>query len=148
MELTFWNARAPGDAHPHSGQSAQAPLGRLCRSCEGSGPCVSCEPLATFPSVRVREDHELVHVLTELPGVDAETLEISIEGTTLTLRGGRNADHGVARVGHFVQRFLCRIELPSLVDRARSQACLDVGVLTLTLPKLVCEPARTVKQDA
>lgn len=146
MQLTSWNDRAPKDAHPHGGQSAEAPWGGLCESCEASGPCGSCEPLATFPSIRVREDHELVHVLTELPGVDAEELEISIEGTMLTLRGGRKADHGAVRVGRFVQRFLCRIELPSPVDRARAQAHLDMGVLTLTLPKLVCEPARTVKQ--
>ena len=113
----------------------------------GPGACASCEPLSTFPCVRVREDHELVHVLTELPGIDADELEISVDGTLLTLQGRRKENSGLFRVDRGLQKFLCRIELPSAVDPTRGEAYLDMGVLSLTLPKLVRERPRTVKQN-
>ncbi len=151
MDLTSWNEHTLAGEQTHGVAIVSSQAG-VCRSRSfaGSGTCASCEPLTTFPNVRVREDHELVHVLTELPGVDADELEISVEGLTLTLQGRRREESGVFRadfrVGRGVQKFLCRIELPCLVDRTRGQVYLDMGVLSLTLPKQVCEPASTIKQ--
>ena len=124
-------------------------VGQGGRTVRPPGPdaCASCEPLSTFPCVRVREDHELVHVLTELPGIDADELEISVDGTLLTLQGRRKENSGLFRVDRGLQKFLCRIELPSAVDPTRGEAYLDMGVLSLTLPKLVSERPRTVQQN-
>lgn len=151
MNLDSWNAhpaassqtRAHTDLHgviaPQAAGRGTMPPGALC---------ASCEPLTTFPSVHVHEDHELVHVRTELPGIGADELDIFVDGTTLTLQSRHNKeDSGLFRVGRGLQKFLCRIDLPSAVDQTRGEACLDSGVFSLTLPKLVCGPPRTVKQD-
>lgn len=137
MNLDAWNDQPvvgcqKTSTHPSFG---------ICE-CHGDSTA-SCEPLTTFPAVSIREDHELVRVVTEIPGVDADELEIFVEGTTLTLQGHRNRHRFRAERCH--QSFLCRIELPSPVDRERGEAFLDRGVLSLTLPKSAPGPARTVK---
>lgn len=106
--------------------------------------CASCEPLSTFPSVTVREDHELVHVVTEIPGVDADELDITVDGATLTLRVHRKPASHLFRVERGYSSFLCRIALPSAVDRDRGEVWLERGVFSLTLPKLDPGPPQTV----
>lgn len=115
--------------------------------CDASGrwagePSASCEPAMAFPALRVAEDHAYIRVSTELPGVDADELEISIDGATLTLRASRR--HCGFRVERCFESFLCRVQLPDIVDCARGEAHLDGGVLFLTLPRLAPEPDRTV----
>ena len=149
MNLTSWNEHSVATVPPQddvvgalvvmSGDLRMVPPPRAV--------CASCEPLTTFPSVRVREDHEVVHVLTELPGIDADELEISVDGTMLTLQGRRKENSGLFRVDRGLQKFLCRIELPSAVDCARGEAYLDMGVFSMTMPKLVCERPQTLKQS-
>ena len=137
----------------------QAPCDRSGRwSGEASA---SCEPVMAFPALRIAEDHAYIRVITELPGMDPDELEISIDGATLTLRayprteerGGssiRSIDgapcrrHDRFRVDRGFESFLCRVQLPGVVDCARGEAHLDAGVLCLTLPRLAPEPARTV----
>ena len=129
----------------------QAPCDRSGRwSGEASA---SCEPVMAFPALRIAEDHAFIRVITELPGMDPDELEISIDGATLTLRAyPRTEDiagmvcrrHDCFRVGRGFESFLCRIQLPGDVDCARGEAHLDAGVLFLTLPRLAPEPARTV----
>ncbi len=118
----------------------------------------SCEPVMAFPALRIAEDHAYIRVITELPGMDPDELEISIDGATLTLRGYGTSGarsigsidgapckrHDCFRVGRGFESFLCRVQLPGDVDCARGEAHLDAGVLFLTLPRLAPEPARTV----
>jgi len=147
MNLNSWNEHSVATSHPQDGVVDALVVMTGMVPPAGGGVCASCEPLTTFPCVRVREDHELVHVMTELPGIDADELEISVEGTMLTLQGRRKENSGLFRVDRGLQKFLCRIELPSAVDCARGEAYLDMGVLSLTMPKLVCERPQTLKQD-
>ena len=113
-----------------------------------------------FPALRVAEDHAYIRVSTELPGIDPEELEISIEGATLTLRAYPRTEkrrasvdglpampgrrHDCFRVDRCFESFLCRVQLPDVVDGAHGEAHLDGGVLFLTLPRVAPEPARTV----
>ena len=136
----------------------QAPCDRSGRwSGEASA---SCEPVMAFPALRIAEDHAYIRVITELPGMDPDELEISIDGATLTLRayprteersarsvridGAPCRRHDCFRVGRGFESFLYRVQLPGVVDCARGEAHLDAGVLCLTLPRLAPEPARTV----
>lgn len=135
MNLDAWNEQPAVGRQKTSTQGSFT----ICECSDDS--TASCEPLTTFPAVSIREDHELVRVLTEIPGVDADELEIFVDGTTLTLQGHRNRDRFRADRG--LQKFLCRIELPSAVDRDRGEAFLDRGVLSLTLPKLAPGPTCT-----
>jgi len=124
----------------HQPTQTQAP-------CDGGGrwlgeASASCEPVMAFPALRIAEDHAFIRVSTELPGMDPDELEISIDGATLTLRAYRR--HDGFRVERGYESFLCRVQLPDAVDCARGEAHLDAGVLYLTLPRLAPEPAWTV----
>lgn len=100
----------------------------------------SCEPGMAFPALRIAEDHAFIRVITELPGMDPDELEISIDGATLTLRGISKRHH-CFRAERGFEKFLCRVLLPDAVDCARGEAHLDAGVLFLTLPRLAPAPA-------
>jgi len=89
-----------------------------------------------FPALRIAEDHAYIWVSTELPGMDPDELEISIDGATLTLRGMSKCHHHCFRIDRGFESFLCRVQLPDAVDCARGEAHLDAGVLFLTLPRL------------
>jgi HSP20 family molecular chaperone IbpA len=154
MYLQLCRAQATAQ-QPTLTQAPCDPSGR----CAGE-PCASCEPVMAFPALRVAEDHAYIRVSTELPGMDPEELEISIDGATLTLRAyprseerrpgvdGRPAmsrrRHEGFRVDRCFESFLCRVQLPDIVDGAHGEAHLDGGVLFLTLPRLAPELARTV----
>lgn len=136
-----------------------APCDLLGPWCGDAG--ASCEPVMAFPALRVAEDHAYIHVCTELPGMEPDELEISVDGATLTLRGyprgedrrrcrephGLRRPHGF-RVERGFESFLCRVQLPGVVDSAHSEAHLDGGVLFLTLPRLTPEPACAVTMPA
>jgi len=107
-----------------------------------------------FPALRIAEDHAFIRVSTELPGMDPDELEISIDGATLTLRAYPRTEERTStckkhhdccfRADRGFESFLCKVQLPDLVDCARGEAHLDAGVLFLTLPRLAPEPACTV----
>ena len=77
-------------------------------------------------------------VRVDLPGAKEGDLEIIAEGSTLTIRGQREAD-GPRNEGGYcerpVGRFARTIELPERVDADRVDATLKLGILEITLPK-------------
>ena len=101
-----------------------------------------------FPAVNVSESDEAIMVEAELPGLDAEDVDISVAGDELVLRGSRtgrpeqaegNGEKPAAVTWHRRERgsgtFERRIELPVAVDATRVEARLVDGVLTVTCPK-------------
>ncbi len=78
-------------------------------------------------------------VRVDLPGVKEGDLEIIAEGSTLTIRGQREAD-GRRNERYLycerpVGRFARTIELPERVDADRVEATLKLGILEITLPR-------------
>ena len=75
----------------------------------------------------------------EVPGVAPEDLSISLEGSTVTLRGERKATHdaeaSVHRSERVVGAFQRAIDLPVAIDGDKVEAVHRHGVLTLRLPK-------------
>lgn len=107
----------------------------------------------TFPAVSVRDAGDLVTVTAEVPGVDAEDIEVSADGNVLTIRGEKRMDKqeeqdNWTRVEHSYGSFLRRIDLPSAVDPDRAEASLEKGVLTLRLPKTASDAGKTIKVRA
>lgn len=93
-----------------------------------------------FPAVNVTQDEDAFHVRAELPGMDPEALDLSIDQNKLTLRGGRELPaegEGVSfhrrerRAGTFART----VTLPADVDADRVEATYRNGVLTVTVPK-------------
>ncbi len=93
-----------------------------------------------FPLVNISEDETGVYVEALLPGVEAESIDISVLRNTLTLSGERKTDETAkAVVWHRNERgtgrFSRTIELPAEIDGARVSARYKDGVLAIDLPK-------------
>ena len=102
------------------------------------------------PLVDVFEDNDGIMLKVELPEVDANDVDIQLEGNALNLRGERkleNADkqeryHRVERsYGSFSRSFT----LPSTVEMGNVTAQSRDGVLRIFLPKKAETKARQIK---
>lgn len=94
----------------------------------------------SFPAMNVWTDEDGAVVTAELPGVDIEDIDVTVEGDTLTLRGVRQpeeVEEGTTyhrrerRFGDFYRAF--RLSFP--VEAGQVQAELKNGVLSLLLPR-------------
>ncbi len=91
---------------------------------------------------------EEIVVLADMPGVKPESVEITIEGDTLTIKGERpaplsNVDYVMQErtTGKF-QRTL-NINIPVNADKA--EANFEHGLLTLTIPKAEAVKPKTIQ---
>lgn len=75
----------------------------------------------------------------DVPGLTENDIQISVAGSTVTLRGERKVEvpegHSVHRRERRAVRFAKSFELPARVDADKVSATLKHGVLTLTLPR-------------
>lgn len=92
-----------------------------------------------FPPVNVFENDGAYLVRAEIPGVDKETLDVSVKGEELTLRGERRI-HGAEPSAAYHRRergagaFRRVVTLPRPVDAERIRASYKNGVLEVELP--------------
>ena len=90
------------------------------------------------PEVNIFETKEGYLVEAEMPGVNKEGLEITLEGNDITIVGHRKSEV-VTGSPLFCERALAdyrRIfELDPAIDTAKITAKMEQGVLSLTLPK-------------
>ena len=99
--------------------------------------------LAAFsltPQMDVSETDEHVEIAVELPGLDPDNVEVSIDGDVLTIQGQKTLQRELdERDYHVVERsqgsFSRSIRLPYEVDPNQIQAAFKHGVLTITVPK-------------
>lgn len=101
------------------------------------------------PSLDVSENETTITVKAELPGVDSEDIDVSIEGDVLTLSGEKKQEKQERREGYYHSErrfgsFRRSIPLPSTVDREKVSAEFDRGVLTVKLEKAVEATARRI----
>jgi HSP20 family protein len=93
-----------------------------------------------FPALNIWvQDHNAL-VTAELPGIDAQDLDISVVGETMTLSGNRKAD--VLKEGESYHRqergsgsFSRTVKLPFRVEAGKVSAKYERGVLQITLPR-------------
>lgn len=101
---------------------------------------------AWVPDVDVYETDAEILVRIDLPGVDANSIDLSVSGKTLLLRGARPApETGVGRVRvqeRYSGLFGRDVELSEEVDPDGIRAEFQNGVLSVRLPKSA--RARTV----
>jgi len=90
------------------------------------------------PSSSVLEDNDGYTLQVEMPGVNKEGLEISVENNELTILGHRSLPavegtliHRESRSNDFRRTF----ELDPSIDAGKISAKVEQGVVTLTLPK-------------
>ncbi|MDY6879256.1 MAG: Hsp20/alpha crystallin family protein [Desulfatiglans sp.] len=107
---------------------------------QGFGRGLWREPTAgVFPLMNVTEDKDNYYVRAELPGLNADDLDLSVTGDTLSISGERklpaedeNAQYH--RREREAGRFSRVVTLPAQVATDKVQAQFTDGVLTVTLP--------------
>ena len=100
------------------------------------------------PPVDLYETPREVGLLADLPGVDPATIELTVTGRVLTIRGEKPRDAGDPSQGRTLERpsgpFLRQVELPVDVDVDAIQAESRNGVLTIRLPKIEATRPQTI----
>lgn len=96
-----------------------------------AGPGVGPGLSSRFPRVNVWEGDEEIILDAELPGVDPKEVELSVEGSEISLAGLV----GLGGEREDAPRFERRFELPFEVDADKVQALYKQGVLRVTMPK-------------
>lgn len=90
------------------------------------------------PNVNIFETPEGYVLEAEMPGVSKDGLEITLEGTEVTITGRRNPEPAVGQP-LFRERntagYRRVFELDPAIDTAKVSAKMTQGVLTVTLPK-------------
>jgi HSP20 family protein len=107
---------------------------------------------AWTPVVDIFEETDYLRITAEVPGVKPENVKISVEGNLLTIQGTKEqvAETKTEKV-HRYERLYGSFErsftLPATVDPEHIKANYEMGVLTLTLPKIEKAKARQIKVE-
>jgi HSP20 family protein len=105
---------------------------------------------AFSPKVDVIDGEKQLTVRAELPGMDAEDVDVSITQDVLTIRGEKreeSEDRGkdYYRVERSFGSFARSVQLPCEVDPGAADAKFEKGVITITLPKTRTEECQTIR---
>lgn len=92
------------------------------------------------PAVDIREEEQRYVLLADIPGVDREGVDITLEDGVLTVKGERTSEHdmneaGYRRTERVHGAFMRQFTLPDTVDTANISASVDNGVLNIEIPK-------------
>ena len=94
-----------------------------------------------YPLVNVSEDDSALFVEALAPGIDAQSLDVSIKGNQLTISGSKPAPAGEVkpecyhRSERAAGRFVRTVELQTEVDAEKIEAEYADGLLKIRLPK-------------
>ena len=90
-----------------------------------------------IPAADVYEDEREYLLALDLPGINREGLDVSLDDGRLVIRGDRKGEEGLhaRRTERPQGRFVRTFSLPDAVDRASISADYKDGVLLLHLPK-------------
>ena len=112
-----------------------------------SAPTECAAITARTPALDVSDnDADYVAVL-DMPGVAKEDVKITVDGRRITVQAERGAAAGADDGARLIHReraapaYARSFVLPVDVEQAATQARLEHGVLTLTLPKLQARSA-------
>ena len=102
-------------------------------------PGLERQTSGSWPRATLEDTGAALVVRADLPGVEDKALELSVEESTLSIKGERqdSAPEGYSahRKERAAFRFTRSFALPAKVDVEKVQAVLKHGVLTVTLPK-------------
>ncbi len=94
----------------------------------------------TWPRANLYDTGEDLRLVLQLPGVSKDSLSISSNQETLTIRGERKTEiprgYSIHRQERSPVEFSRSFTFPVKVDADKSSAELKNGLLTITLPKL------------
>jgi HSP20 family protein len=90
--------------------------------------------------IDMAEDDKAYKITAELPGLDANDVDVSVSGNMLVLKGEKRQEKEEKNKNYYFSEraygsFQRAFELPASVDRDKVAADYSKGVLTITLPK-------------
>jgi len=100
------------------------------------------------PPVDIHETKDAYVLYAEMPGVRKDGLDITVEGTTLTIVGRRAEQPPPGTVVHRESKpvdYRRVFELDPTIDTARIRARVEQGVITVELPKAERVKPRKIK---
>lgn len=108
---------------------------------------------AWAPPIDLYEYDDRYVLMAEVPGVVAESVEVTYLASSLTLRGDKRPPEGLSeqtptlrnerRFGSFSRT----VELPGGIDADRASAKCAAGVLEISIPKSAASRPRTIRVD-
>jgi HSP20 family protein len=104
---------------------------------------------AFLPIADIFETDKALTVILEMPGVDKENVDVSVENDILTIEGridyskyeGLQPVYTEYNIGHYVRTF----QISSKIQQGEISAELKDGVMTLVLPKAERAKPRKIK---
>jgi len=104
-----------------------------------------------YPPVDVVEKEDDIQILATMPGIDKESLELTILGDTLTIAGEKKSpiQEGVTYIRRErpFGKFRKLIDLPYSVDQDKVTATYNDGLLTVTMSKAESAKPRQIKVE-
>lgn len=105
------------------------------------------------PAVDIVEEKDRFVLRADVPGVQSEDIDVSMDAGVLSISGERHAnapdeDHGVQRLERVTGRFQRRFKLPETVDAEAIGARSSNGILEVTIPKAPEIQARRITVEA
>lgn len=93
-----------------------------------------------IPAVDIKEEKDRFVLNADLPGVNPNDIEVTMENGQLTIRGERRSEstseaNGYHRVERISGQFYRRFTLPDTADSEGISARGNNGVLEITIPK-------------
>lgn len=111
-------------------------------------PPTDLEPAGWSPAIDVFETPTELVLIAELPGVDPSSIDLSVTGNVLSLRGEKPVDDVAEGSGAVRERqfgtFHRQVSLPNEVNFEGTQAEAKNGVLRVRLPKKEAARPRTI----
>jgi HSP20 family protein len=106
-----------------------------------------------YPAINVWTNEEDAVVTAELAGIDADAIDISVVGDTLTLAGERGAEETDEESTYHRRerrhgRFSRVVKLPFPVEPDAVEAVFEKGVLSILLPRLEADKPRRITVKA
>ena len=134
MELIPW--RPFGELNPFRGE-----MSRLWDRFFKEAPGVGAFPEEWLPSVDISETEDKLLVKAELPGLEADDVNVSISGDLLTIKGEKKKEKEEKdEHHHYIERYAGSFQrsfrLPVNIQADKVIAEFDKGVLKVTLPKV------------
>lgn len=113
-------------------------------------PAWSSNRVTFLPSAEIDETETEVHLKLEVPGMQADDLDIEVTGEAVTIRGERKSETKTEEKGSFRSEFYYgqferTIPMPTHVKKDQVSAEYKDGVLSLTMPKAPKEIKEAVK---
>ena len=93
------------------------------------------------PAVDIKEQDDRFEICADIPGVEPEEIEVTMENGVLTLKGERKLetrdgdDKGYRRVERVYGTFYRRFSLPDTADAEKISATGKNGVIEIMIPK-------------